>query len=156
MKDETLDAISGNLVWLAIIVLTAAIIFVFVINPVKADEANFFSEIGEDYTYDDFYTEDYYRSHYQEVLFGAYIPMIVSWNADWNERVVYVEVDSSLLTGTDTACQLFGMMMKHITALDVVVHVDNDGYIPSTKNPIDHAWATQLAYPDGVPYIPAE
>ena len=153
MKDETLDAISGNLVWLAMVVLTAAIILVFIIRPVKADEAIFF---GEDYTYGDFYDEDYYRSYHQEQLFGSFIPMVRSWNADWNERVVYVEVDSSLLTGTDTACQLFGMMMKHITALDVVVQITNDGYIPSTWNPIDHAWATQLAYPDGVPYMPAQ
>ena len=135
---------------MAIFSVIFAILFVFVINPIKA-ENDWFGELGEDYTY-----EDYYRSHYQEILFGAYIPMIVSWEADWGERIVSVEVHEALLTGTDTACQLFGFVMKHITALDVVVKVTNNGWIPSTKNPIDHAWATQLAYPDGVPYIVAE
>lgn len=144
------------LFYLAITSVIFFILFVFVINPVKADEATFFSEIGEDYTYGDFYTEDYYQSHYQEILFGAYIPMIVSWNANWTTRVIHVEVHESLLTGTDTACRLFGFVMKHITANDILVVVTNTGYIPSTRNPIDHAWATHLAYPDGVPYMPAE
>ena len=152
MQNPTLDSIVGNLIWLAVVIVTASIIFCFVINPVKADEAIF----DDDQDYGTFYDGAYYDAHYEELLFGSFIPMVRSWSADWNERIVYVEVDSALLTGTDTACQLFGFMMKHITALDVIVLVTNEGWIPSTKNPIDHAWATHLAYDGYVPYIPAE
>ena len=152
-QDWFIHATLNGLVWLAVLSAITIFIIMFVIKPVKADEAIFF---GEDYSYGDFYGEDYYRSHNQEILFGSFIPMVRSWSANWNERVVHVEVDATLLTGTDTACRLFGMLMKHITENDVIVVVDNDGYIPSSKNPIDHAWATALAYPDGTYYVPAE
>ena len=156
MKEDWFrEAVVNGLFWLAIFSVIFAILFVFVINPIKANET-WFNQLGEDYTYDDFYDENYYNAHHEEMLFGVYQAVIVSWSANWTKRVVHVEIDGSILDGTDANCRIFGFVMKHITANDVLVVVTNTGYIPSTRNPIDHAWATHLAYPDGVPYMPAE
>jgi hypothetical protein len=86
------------------------------------------------------------------------MPMIVRHEIDLNHMVIFIEIDGSLLTGTDSACGLFAMMMKHLTDNGLLVYVTNDGWIPSARNPIDSWWANKLAKAGGepMPYIPLE
>ena len=147
-----IDATARLLVGIAVLAVAFAIVMMFTTPALPFN----CSQDDTECDYQAFYGEDYYPAHHEQALFGIYSAVIVSWSANWKERVVHVQIDESILDGTDANCRIFGFVMKHITTNDVLVVVTNTGYIPSTRNPIDHAWATHLAYPDGVPYMPAE
>jgi len=91
-------------------------------------------------------------------IIGPWEPMIVAHDIDMQHKILFVEVDGSILTGTDAACALFGQMMKHLTESGYLVYLLNDGWVPSKYKFINHAWATVLAEEAGdpLPYIPAE
>lgn len=78
-------------------------------------------------------------------IFGHYIEFIVEHEIDWDSMTIYAKIDRSIMRGSDAECQFFGQMMEHITRHGFMVHVTNEGFIPSTKNPIDHEWAVVLA-----------
>jgi hypothetical protein len=99
------------------------------------------------FPYEDEIGAEYLDRTYQseaEQAFGSYLPMIVTHEIDFNHMVAFIELDGSLLTGTDSACQLFAYMMKYITSNGLLVYITNDGYIPTRHNPIDYDWAKKL------------
>ena len=93
-----------------------------------------------------------------EELVGDYKKYIVTHEMNWNHMVIFIELDGSLLDGSDSSCAEFARMMKYICDHNVLVYVTNSGFIPTVHNPIDEWWADRLAEAAGepVPYIPAE
>jgi hypothetical protein len=78
-------------------------------------------------------------------LIGVWQPMIISHRIDRELQRIFINIDGSLLSGTDMACQLYGMMLKHLTRSGWIVLITNDGWIPGNARVIDHAYATKLA-----------
>lgn len=73
----------------------------------------------------------------------------VNWieHVDYETDIVYVKLHPALVTGSDGACQVAGMVI--LTIIETIgtnwqVHITND-WVPSKKNPIDYQWAKELA-----------
>jgi hypothetical protein len=79
-----------------------------------------------------------------EELFGHYIEYVATHHIDWNHMVIFIELDGSLLDGTDMSCIIFAQMMKQLTDYDMLVYITNKGWIPTRRNPIDEWWADKL------------
>ena len=66
---------------------------------------------------------------------------------DYEDKIAYVRLHSQLVSGSDGACQAAGMTIQYIIeelGTDWRVHIVNT-WVPSSKNPIDYAWAKILA-----------
>jgi hypothetical protein len=81
----------------------------------------------------------------QEMLFGSYIDYIVNHSVNWDTREVSILIDRSILRGSDAECEYFGQMMYYITGQGFTVYIENDGWIPTLKNPVDFEHAKILA-----------
>ena len=93
--------------------------------------------------YEDYYTE---RVIVHEQI-GPWEPMINRVWPDVQHRILVIHIDGVLLTGTDTACQLFAQMVKDLTRNDWLVLIANDGWFPAERRLIDHAYAIELTQP---------
>jgi len=69
-------------------------------------------------------------------------------DVDLDNRVIWIEVADPMVTGTDTSCQLFAYMMKHLTRTGWIIVVTND-WIPSWVHRID---ATHAQFLIDAPY----
>lgn len=90
-----------------------------------------------------------YEIFYAELIraeqqFGPYLEMINEHHCDWGRKVCWVHIDEVMLDPTDTGCLQFAYMMRYLTRDDFVIYVTNTGWIPSSRNPIDAAWAARL------------
>ena len=68
----------------------------------------------------------------------------------WANKTIRVHIPDGhwFSTGTDGACQAFGIMAKKL--LDIyadgwLLYATGEGFVPSSKMPIDLEWAKQLA-----------
>jgi len=98
---------------------------------------------------DDFDTDQDYGFYDNRILshelIGVWQPMINSHRIDRECEHLYIHIDEIMLSGTDMACQLYGMMLKHLTRTGWIVMITNEGWIPSEYRVIDHTLATKLA-----------
>jgi len=77
-------------------------------------------------------------------LLGIWEPMVIAVeDVNLNHRIIWIEVAKPMVTGTDTSCQLFAYMMKHLTRTGWIIVVTND-WIPSWIRRIDAAHAQYL------------
>jgi hypothetical protein len=114
---------------------------------IKAYESQIESESWESYFHRDEQSET-------EEVFGDYLQYIVRHEINWDHMAAFIELDGSILTGTDIMCEEFARMMVYITQHDMLVYITNSGWIPSVYNPIDEYTAQILA--GKTPYIPAK
>lgn len=64
-----------------------------------------------------------------------------------NTKVMYIKFDSAFTRGDDGSCQAFGALVFNMLSVlpgGWAIYVTND-WVPSKKNPIDLAWAEELA-----------
>ena len=88
--------------------------------------------------------------HFSEcqAISDNYGVLLKMWN--WPDKTIGIHIPKNHLfsTGTDGACQAFGIMAKRL--LDIyddrwLLTVTSDGFIPSARMPINLEWAKILA-----------